>query len=158
MIERTLGTLQRTRLSPATMSPDLIQRLFPDGPPRDVSLVEILKRPGWSYGDIASHVEGGTELAGDVALQVEISVKYQGYIERQQEQVERQRRYEDTPLPDDLDYDQVTGLSFEARHKLSQHRPDTLGQAGRISGITPAAIALLLVHLKRRSDAVSRSA
>jgi tRNA uridine 5-carboxymethylaminomethyl modification enzyme len=77
-------------------------------------------------------------------------LKYQGYIARQAIEVERQSGLEATALPADLDYGQVHGLSFEVRQKLVQHRPETLGQAGRISGITPAAIALLLVHLKKR--------
>jgi tRNA uridine 5-carboxymethylaminomethyl modification enzyme len=85
-----------------------------------------------------------------VAEQVEIQTKYQGYIERQRTEVERQRAHDDTPLPLDIDYRAVRGLSVEVRQKLELHRPETLGQAARISGITPAAISLLLVHLKRR--------
>ena len=85
-----------------------------------------------------------------VAEQVEIQAKYQGYIERQREEIARHEHYENLCLPADLDYRQVRGLSIEAQQKLNQHRPETLGQAARISGITPAAISVLLVHLKRR--------
>jgi tRNA uridine 5-carboxymethylaminomethyl modification enzyme len=86
-----------------------------------------------------------------VAEQVEIATKYAGYIERQQAEVERRRVEEDTALPVDLDYADVRGLSVEVRQKLTAQRPETVGQAARISGITPAAISLLLVHLKRRA-------
>ena len=93
-----------------------------------------------------------------VAAQVEIQAKYQGYVARQREEIERHERYESMTLPEDLDYGDVRGLSIEVRQKLSQHRPETIGQASRISGITPAAISLLLVHLKRRAKAWERSA
>jgi len=84
-----------------------------------------------------------------VAEQVEIQTKYHGYIQRQQEDVARQAQYENTVLPKDIDYCQVKGLSNEVQQKLNQHKPETLGQASRISGVTPAAVSLLLVHLKR---------
>jgi tRNA uridine 5-carboxymethylaminomethyl modification enzyme len=82
---------------------------------------------------------------------VEVQVKYEGYIERQREEVARRAKYETTPLPQDMDYGAVRGLSIEARQKLSRQKPETLGQAARISGVTPAAISLLLVHLKKKS-------
>ena len=85
----------------------------------------------------------------DVAEQVEIQVKYQGYIDRQRAEVARSESYEHLRLPENFDYLQVRGLSTEVRQKLASHRPETVGQASRISGITPAAISLLLVHLKR---------
>ena len=87
-----------------------------------------------------------------VAEQVEIQAKYQGYISRQQEEIERHRRNETLELPENLDYSAVSGLSNEVRQKLQQHRPATVGQASRISGVTPAAISLLLVHLKKRAS------
>ena len=90
-------------------------------------------------------------LAAQVPLQVDVQAKYSGYIERQREEIERQSRNEDTRLPDDLDYAEVRGLSNEVRQRLLQHRPATLGQAARMPGITPAAISLLLIHLKRRN-------
>jgi tRNA uridine 5-carboxymethylaminomethyl modification enzyme len=85
-----------------------------------------------------------------VIEQVEVATKYAGYIEKQQDEVERSAAHEQTPLPADLDYTQVHALSFEVRQKLQRHRPATLGQASRISGVTPAAISLLLVHLKKK--------
>jgi tRNA uridine 5-carboxymethylaminomethyl modification enzyme len=93
----------------------------------------------------------GVELADAVIEQVEIGVKYAGYIDKQQEEVQRAAQYEKLPLPEDLDYSEITALSFEVRQKLAKHRPATLGQASRISGITPAAISLLLVHLRKGS-------
>lgn len=89
----------------------------------------------------------------DVAAQVEVQVKYAGYLERQREEIERQRRHEHTAIPADFDYDKVRGLSAEVLLKLKRSLPATLGQAARVSGVTPAAISLLLVHLKRRDAA-----
>src|SRR5690606_15858275 len=97
-------------------------------------------------------------LVEQVPLQVEVQAKYSGYIERQEEEIERQRRYEELALPDDLDYASVRGLSTEVRQRLGQVRPATLGQAARVPGVTPAAISLLLVHLKRASGTRSRLA
>jgi len=91
----------------------------------------------------------GAPLAAAVIEQVQISIKYAGYIDKQNRDVDRAAHYEGLRLPADLDYAEVLALSFEARQKLSQHRPETLGQASRISGITPAAVSLLLVHLKK---------
>ena len=95
------------------------------------------------------HAELGGALADAVIEQIEISIKYAGYIDKQNDEVERAAHFENLRLPDELDYLQVSALSFEARQKLSKHRPETLGQASRISGITPAAISLLLIHLKK---------
>ena len=94
----------------------------------------------------------------DVAEQVEIQAKYHGYIDRQQDEIARNLRDEETRLPQDLDYAGVRGLSAEAVQKLNRHRPDTLGQAYRIPGITPATISLLRIHLKKRSIKLKRSA
>ncbi|MEA3113986.1 MAG: tRNA uridine 5-carboxymethylaminomethyl modification enzyme, partial [Caballeronia sp.] len=88
-------------------------------------------------------------LLGQIEEQIEIAVKYQGYIDRQAGEIERNGTHENTRLPEAFDYAEVRGLSFEARQKLMQHRPETIGQASRISGITPATISLLMVHLKR---------
>ena len=93
-----------------------------------------------------------------VAEEVEIHTKYQCYIERQQEEITHQEQYEATRLPADLDYRGVHGLSIEVQQKLNQHRPETLGQAMRISGVTPAAISLLLIHVKRGFGAMQKTA
>jgi tRNA uridine 5-carboxymethylaminomethyl modification enzyme len=134
-IEREHTRLARTRV--------------PDDP---ASLAERLRRPEVGYSSLFESVGGLAPVAdSEVAQQVEIQIKYEGYIARQQDEIERQRRHEDLTLPQDLDYHGVRGLSVEVRHKLEQHRPATLGQAARLSGVTPAAISLLLVHLKRRA-------
>jgi tRNA uridine 5-carboxymethylaminomethyl modification enzyme len=116
--------------------------------------IEVLRRPEVHYADVA----GDASVAPEVAEQVEIQAKYAGYIERQREEVARRREFEDLALPADLDYRGVTGLSAEVQQKLSGFRPETLGQASRISGITPAAISLLLVHLKRGFQASQKTA
>ncbi len=117
---------------------------------REHSLLELLRRPELSYAALAQ-LDGLTPglATGDTAEQVEIQIKYAGYIKRQQEEVERLSRYEATILPNDIDYQDIAGLSHEVRQKLASHRPHTVGQASRIPGITPAAVSLLLVHLKR---------
>ncbi|HSU63098.1 MAG TPA: tRNA uridine-5-carboxymethylaminomethyl(34) synthesis enzyme MnmG [Burkholderiales bacterium] len=107
--------------------------------------IEVLKRPEVHYADLVTEAPAPAEIAE----QVEIQVKYEGYIERQREEVARRREFEGLALPADLDYRSVKGLSVEVQQKLNRYRPETIGQASRISGITPAAISLLLVHLKR---------
>lgn len=126
---------------------------------KGVSAFDLLRRPEVSYADLpgveASPMAGLAELddrlPAAVRLQVEVRAKYSGYIERQQDEIDRQRKHEELPLPRDLDYGNVAGLSNEVRQRLAVARPDTLGQASRLPGITPAAVSVLLVHLKRRS-------
>jgi tRNA uridine 5-carboxymethylaminomethyl modification enzyme len=113
-----------------------------------------LKRPELSYADIAS-LKGEACADPQAAEQVEIQAKYAGYIDRQKDDIERLRRYENTALPADLDFDGVDGLSNEVKQKLIDTRPETLARAGRIPGVTPAAVSLLLVYLKRHG-ALSR--
>ncbi len=114
-------------------------------------MAEVAKiaRPEVEVSRAALAADLGPALADLVAEQVEISVKYAGYINKQVDDVARAAHFEHLKLPDDLDYGLVHALSFEARQKLNTHKPETLGQASRISGITPAAISLLLVHLKK---------
>jgi tRNA uridine 5-carboxymethylaminomethyl modification enzyme len=109
------------------------------------SMAELLRRPEVTYGSLG--MDSGADPS--VARQVEIAIKYEGYVERQREEVKRRRALEDLRLPEHIDYRQVRGLSVEVQQKLVRHRPETIGQAARISGVTPAAISLLLVHLKR---------
>ncbi len=124
---------------------------------REQRASELLRRPELSFGSLIAAVgDGGgawrddERLADQVPLQVDVQAKYRGYIDRQHEEIERQRRHEDTRIPDGLDYASVRGLSNEVRQRLTEHRPLTLGHAARIPGITPAAVSLLLIHLKRR--------
>lgn len=116
---------------------------------REYSLMDLLRRPELSYSDVAS-LKGEAIVNEAAAEQVEIEAKYSGYIERQQEDVDRLRAYENTIIPDDFDYSVVDGLSNEVKQKLTAARPQTLARAARISGITPAAISLVLIYLKKR--------
>ena len=119
---------------------------------RETNALDLLRRPELDYARLASVPELGPAVPdADVAAQVEVQAKYAGYLERQREEIERQRRHEQTAIPDGFDYDKVRGLSAEVLLKLKRTRPETIGQAARISGVTPAAISLLLVHLKRRA-------
>jgi tRNA uridine 5-carboxymethylaminomethyl modification enzyme len=122
---------------------------------REYRLLDLLRRPDVTYQSLLTlpgAAVGATVGATDpqVIEQTEIQAKYQGYIERQREEIERTQSNETLPLQPDLNYCEVRGLSIEVQQKLNQHRPETLGQASRMQGVTPAAISLLLVHLKRR--------
>ncbi len=123
---------------------------------REHNLLDLLRRPGVTYASLMSLPGAGEGITDPQAVeQVEIQAKYHGYIERQKEEVARHRSTENLRLPTDLDYREVRGLSIEVQQKLNQHKPETLGQAARISGVTPAAISLLLVHLKRRGSSAA---
>ncbi|MCG6871033.1 MAG: tRNA uridine-5-carboxymethylaminomethyl(34) synthesis enzyme MnmG [Gammaproteobacteria bacterium] len=118
---------------------------------RESRALDLLRRPGVNHAGLCALPGVGDAGAGaDIAQQVEIQARYAGYLERQNQEVERQQRHSETPLPVELDYASVPGLSNEVRQKLADHRPATIGQASRISGMTPAAVSLLLVHLKKR--------
>jgi len=157
-LNQELERLRTTRVSPTQLSADVAERLFGSPPTREaVSILELLKRPGNAYVDVVGLLPEGSALDdAEIVKQVEITIKYQGYIDRQRSEVERYERYESWVLPDTLDYAGVRGLSNEVRQKLARHRPETVGQAARISGVTPAAISLLLVHLKRTLDNPAR--
>ncbi|SAL29670.1 tRNA uridine-5-carboxymethylaminomethyl(34) synthesis enzyme MnmG [Caballeronia humi] len=158
-VSRETERLRTTWVNPKTLPAADAAALLGKPIDHEYSLADLLRRPGVSYEGICALREGacGPEapLADDPVLlaqikeQIEIGVKYQGYIDRQAGEIERNGSQENTRLPEAIDYAEVRGLSFEARQKLTQHRPETIGQASRISGITPAAISLLMVHLKR---------
>ena len=116
----------------------------------EYSLLDLLRRPEVDYTALVE-LTGASDIPADAAEQVEIQAKYAGYIERQQDEIERLRQHEQTRLPEDLDYASLNGLSNEIRAKLADVRPQTLGQASRIPGVTPAAVSLLLIHLKKRN-------
>ena len=142
--------LKTTWLNTKLLSEEDMQTRFGQKLERDYTFEELLRRPGLHYRDLTSLPGAGPCLSDDKASeQVEIQIKYQGYIERQHDEVSRQEQFETTRLPAELDYRSVRGLSIEVQQKLNKQRPETLGQAARMSGITPAAISLLLVHLKR---------
>ena len=155
---------EQERLKSVWVNPKLLpqadaERVLGKGIEREYSLLDLLRRPDVSYRDLMTLPGAGDGVADlTVAEQVEIQAKYQGYIARQQEEVARHQYYEDMVLPLELDYREVHGLSIEVQQKLNQHQPQTVGQASRISGVTPAAIGLLLVHLKKASRAPRPSA
>ncbi|MBY6072038.1 tRNA uridine-5-carboxymethylaminomethyl(34) synthesis enzyme MnmG [Marinobacter salsuginis] len=141
--------LESTRIHPNTEAGERANGFLKQPMTRDQSLAELLRRPEIVYGHIA---EIGAEQADDpvVADQVEIEIKYEGYISRQTDEIERLRKNENTALPVDLDYDVIGGLSNEIKQKLKTVRPETVAQASRIQGVTPAAVSQILVHLKKR--------
>lgn len=158
-IAREQERLNSTWVSPKSLPAEVAERVLGGPIERQYSLADLLKRPDVSYATLHElSAEGNAAIDSAVAAQVEIQAKYHGYVARQREEIERHERYEAMALPPDLDYGTVRGLSIEVQQKLSQHRPETIGQASRVSGITPAAISLLLVHLKRRSKPQERSA
>jgi tRNA uridine 5-carboxymethylaminomethyl modification enzyme len=141
--------LETTRIHPGTEAGDRANGFLRQPMTRDQSLAELLRRPEIGYSHIAEMADGQAEDP-NVADQVEIEIKYEGYISRQADEIERLRRNENTRLPDDLDFDVIGGLSNEIRQKLKEVRPETVAQASRIQGVTPAAISQVLVHLKKR--------
>jgi tRNA uridine 5-carboxymethylaminomethyl modification enzyme len=149
-IELEQQRLRATVLQPSAVSAEDSQRVFGDVLARDYKLYDLLRRPNVTYAALTSLPAVGTPVTDEkVAEQVEVQCKYAGYIDRQQDEIAKQSRNEATRLPDWLDYTQVRGLSNEVRQKLQMQRPATIGQAARTPGITPAAISLLLVHLKK---------
>jgi tRNA uridine 5-carboxymethylaminomethyl modification enzyme len=149
-IAREQHRLAAVRLGPRSVSDAEAVRVFGRELEREYSLLELLRRPGVSYAALMT-LPGAGDGCGDsvVAEQVEIQAKYQGYIARQRDEVARNEAFDALRIPEEIDYASVRGLSTEVSQKLALHRPETIGQAARISGVTPAAISLLLVHLKR---------
>lgn len=148
-IGRELERLKSTWVNPRMLDKAEAERVLGKEIEREYSLYDLLRRPEVSYANLMTLPGMQAEEGSEVAEQVEILAKYQGYIERQRDEIARQEGNESTKLPVDMDYAAVRGLSIEVRQKLTQHKPQTIGQASRISGVTPAAISLLLVHLKR---------
>ncbi|QVN12129.1 tRNA uridine-5-carboxymethylaminomethyl(34) synthesis enzyme MnmG [Burkholderia sp. LAS2] len=159
-VSRETERLKSTWVTPKTLPAEEATALLGKAIDHEYSLAELLRRPGVSYDGVCG-LKGGecgpaepltddSVLLEQIKEQVEIGIKYQGYIERQASEIERNDANENTRLPDGIDYREVRGLSFEVSQKLNEFRPETIGQASRISGVTPAAISLLMVHLKRR--------
>ncbi len=165
-LARETERLRSTWVHPNNLPAADAERLFGKALEHEHSLADLLRRPGIAFDTVVAATaiakpeidvsretlsrELGAQLAGEVIEQLEIATKYAGYIDKQNDEVSRAQGLEELALPAELDYNQVTALSFEVRQKLMQHRPQTLGQATRISGVTPAAISLLLVHLKKK--------
>ncbi len=152
--DRRWDTFNRKRDAITTETVRLKRTFVSAGSRQKVAAIEALRRPEVTYESLAI----ADRAAPEVAAQVEIQVKYEGYIERQQREIARRRELESLALPAELDYREVRGLSIEAQQKLNRHKPETIGQASRISGITPAAISLLLVHLKRGFQSSQKTA
>ncbi len=148
-IAREEQRLKSTWVRPGTPQGDAVAARFGTPLTHEYNLLNLLARPEIDYAGLVAVTGGGSEDV-QVAEQVEIQTKYAGYIDRQQDEIARLRASENTRLPADIDYATISGLSKEITHKLSQARPETLGQASRIPGVTPAAISLLLIHLKKR--------
>jgi tRNA uridine 5-carboxymethylaminomethyl modification enzyme len=159
-VDREIERLRATWVNPRTVADVDAQRVLGKQMEHEHSLADLMRRPDVGYESLmgltptardgsAVSRETLAELYEPVVEQIEIGSKYSGYIERQKDEVQRAAQYEHLKLPGELDYMQVASLSIEVRQKLNKHRPETLGQASRISGVTPAAISLLLVHLKR---------
>jgi tRNA uridine 5-carboxymethylaminomethyl modification enzyme len=167
-VSRETLRLKSTWVNPKTLSVEDAVALLGKPIDHEYSLADLLRRPGISYAAVCAlkNDTAGAEvvlaedaiLRGQIEEQIEIAIKYQGYIDRQAGEIERNGAHENTRLPESFDYAEVRGLSFEARQKLTQHRPETIGQASRISGITPASISLLMVHLKRMMGRAALSA
>ncbi|MFN5802574.1 MAG: tRNA uridine-5-carboxymethylaminomethyl(34) synthesis enzyme MnmG, partial [Burkholderiales bacterium] len=143
--------LRLTWVNPRTLPAEDASRVLGQAIEREYRLADLLRRPHVSYEQLMTlpQAQGADNLTPVEREQVEISIKYAGYIDRQAEEVARNAHHENTRLPLDLDYHTVKGLSVEIRQKLNLHKPETLGQAARISGVTPAAISLLLIHLRK---------
>lgn len=155
-VSREIERLKSTWVNPRTFPAELAEPLLGKSIEREYSMADLLKRPDVSYAALMQITNANGELvagpgleAGALTEQVEIQVKYAGYIDRQHDEVQKQVAHENQPIPADMDYDTVPSLSFEVRQRLKQYKPETIGQAARMSGITPAAISLLLVHMKK---------
>jgi len=150
--ERETARLRAMWAAPGNALGAAVERTLGIAVSRETHALDLLRRPELDYAALMAVPEIGPAVDdAEVATQVEVQAKYSGYLERQRDEIERQRRHEATAIPDSFDYDNVRGLSSEVLLKLKRSLPATIGQASRISGITPAAISLLLVHLKRRA-------
>ncbi|PCJ32237.1 MAG: tRNA uridine-5-carboxymethylaminomethyl(34) synthesis enzyme MnmG [Gammaproteobacteria bacterium] len=150
-IEKEAARLASFKFSPEKIDQQVAEKVLGEPLKKVATALDLLRRPEVDYNGLLALLGEELSVAGEVAEQVVIQTKYAGYIARQQGDIDRLKRNENTALPEDIDYQTVYGLSNEAREKFEQARPNSLGQAGRISGITPAAISLLLVHLKRNN-------
>jgi tRNA uridine 5-carboxymethylaminomethyl modification enzyme len=156
-VEEGTSTLARAWVHPSKISIEKQRLMFGEPLSREYSLLDLLRRPGVTFDLIRELMpEGAPKCGTPEAEQIEIAAKYAGYVERQKDEVARHLAQDSLELPRDIDYAGVRGLSKEVQQRLAQHRPQTIGQASRIQGVTPAAISLLLVHLKRRSQDTAR--
>jgi tRNA uridine 5-carboxymethylaminomethyl modification enzyme len=164
-IGRELSRLKASWIQPTSAKAEEINKLLEKPMVREYSLADLLARPEVTYetltqaiSDVSADLPASPELARQITEQVEIQLKYQGYIDRQEEDIKKLKRQEDTPLPEDFDYQQMQGLSNELKQKLQKVRPENISRATRIPGMTPAAISLLLIYLKKYQAVRAKSA
>ena len=151
LLERERARLQQTWVRPETVTPEKARDVLSQELSREQCLADLLRRPQVRYQDLISLSPGSSGITDPAVIeQLEIEARYAGYIDRQRDEIAHRRRHEETDIPREMDYRQVRGLSNEVRQILIVHQPLTIGQATRLSGMTPAAISLLLVHLKRQ--------
>ncbi|MCK5341540.1 MAG: tRNA uridine-5-carboxymethylaminomethyl(34) synthesis enzyme MnmG, partial [Desulfobulbaceae bacterium] len=148
-VEKTISHLEATTVKPGQEVNVLLTELGSVPLKQPVKLSDLMRRPELTFDDLKDLIDIESGISDDVSHEVQVQVKYKGYIERQMEQVERFKRIESVALPEEIDYAEFSGLSNEVVEKLTRIRPRSLGQASRISGITPAAISVLQVHLKK---------
>ena len=149
-IQKTLSRISEVRVNPTNQNNEILHQWGTASLKKNSSLQEILKRPEIHFKHLFAFDPGLGSLPGTVQEQVEIQVKYEGYIKRQMEQIERFKRLEETSFPGGFDFSSVIGLTTEVMEKLKKIKPYSLGQASRISGVTPAAISILMVNLKKQ--------
>ena len=157
-IQLEMQRLRSTWIQPNTPKAEAINRLLEQPMGREYSLADLLSRPRLSYGALSEAMDQPlSDNERQIGEQVEIQLKYQGYIDRQQDEIEKLKRQEDTPLPVDFNYTGISGLSAELQQKLMAQRPDNIGRAARIPGMTPAAISLLLIYLRKHRSQTSKA-
>ena len=164
-VGRELSRLKASWIQPTSAKAEEINKLLEKPMVREYSLADLLARPEVTYetltqaiSEVAAELPASPELARQITEQVEIQLKYQGYIDRQEEDIKKLKRQEDTPLPEDFDYQQMQGLSNELKQKLQKVRPENISRATRIPGMTPAAISLLVIYLKKYQAVRAKSA
>lgn len=154
LVDRELGRLETTYIHPNTKASKTLDTKLKSRINREYSMADLIRRPELTYSDVAS-LKGVPVIDLATADHIETRVKYAGYIARQQDEIDRLKRHENTLIPNDFDFTEVSGLSNEVCQKLTDTRPSNIARAGRIQGVTPSALSLLLVHLRRQSNSAS---
>lgn len=150
-IEKEVTKLKNTWINPKMVKKEIVENVLGKNIEKEHTLYEILRRPSTKYSEVTNLIPYNRVEEKEVVRQIEILAKYEGYIEKQEQEIKKSQENETLKIPEEFDYESVRGLSNEVKQKLSIHRPETVGMASRISGVTPAAISLILVHLKRQS-------
>jgi tRNA uridine 5-carboxymethylaminomethyl modification enzyme len=154
VVDEELGRLESTYIHPNTDASTTLEAKLKSPINREYSMADLIRRPELTYSDVAS-LKDAPVIDVATADHIETRVKYAGYIARQQDEIDRLKRHENTLIPNDFDFTEVSGLSNEICQKLTDTRPSNIARAGRIQGVTPSALSLLLVHLRRQSNSAS---